>query len=102
MQESDEYPIPESMCNLTITRKVSVWGTADHETSLYDKSFTYKKTKVDVMYCRVALTHHFVWKHGTKTNIELNQNTYAYMCMQVPNWMAINSNVLERYSKLTT
>ena len=78
-QQSDEYAITASMCKLRRTSKVSVCGAADHDTSLYDKSFTYRKTKVDVRMCRLIHRYRSVWKHGPKTNIELIQNTYVNM-----------------------
>ena len=53
LQQSDEYTLSASMCKLRRTKKVSVCGAADHETSLYDKSFTYRKTKVDVRTSRI-------------------------------------------------
>ena len=43
LQESDEYPLKAHMCKLTRTKKVSFCGASDHDTSLYDKRFTYKK-----------------------------------------------------------
>ena len=42
LQESDEYPLTARMCKLTRTKKVSFCGASDHDTSLYDKGFTYR------------------------------------------------------------
>ena len=53
LQQSDEYTLSASICKLRRTKKVSVCGAADHDTSLYDKSFTYRKTKIDVRTCRI-------------------------------------------------
>ena len=78
----DEYPITENIWIHTITRKVAICGAAEHATSLYDTSFTYRMTRVDVRSCRIIPLDRFVWQHGTKTNIELNQNAYVNMYIQ--------------------
>ena len=77
LQQSDEYTLSASICKLRRTKKVSVCGAADHDTSLYDKSFTYRKTKVDVGTCRIIHRDCRAWKYNcmaqTETIIELNQ-----------------------------
>ena len=69
---------------------MSVCGAADHDTSLYDKSFTYRKTKVDVDECRMIHRDRRIrkrveksdgWDHR-ETPIELNTNTYIGMYLQ--------------------
>ena len=72
LQHSDEYTITSSMCKLIRTRKVAVCGAADHDPSLYDKSFTYRRAIVDVVKCRMTHRDPFTWKHKTKTNIGLH------------------------------
>ena len=86
LQQSDEYTLSASMCKLRRTKKVSVCGAADHDTSLYDKSFTYRKTKVDVRTCRIVHRDRRVWKYSDSDQkeaiVELNQNIYLGMYHQ--------------------
>ena len=53
------------MCKLRRTRKVSVCGAADPDTSLYDKSFIYRKTKVDVTEYRIIHSDRRVRKYSS-------------------------------------
>ena len=79
LQESDEYPLTARMCKLTRTKKVSFCGASDHDTSLYDKGFTYRKTRVHVSDCKQIHRDRYIWKNNQRTPIELNQNTYLSM-----------------------
>ena len=87
LQQSDEYTLSASICKLRRTKKVSVCGAADHDTSLYDKSFTYRKTRVDVDECKMIHKDRRIrkrikksdgWDHS-ETPIALNTNTYIGM-----------------------
>ena len=61
MQDLDEYLIPTHMCQLKRAKKFSVCGAADHHTSLYDRSFAYRKTTVAVNKCRKIHRDQYIW-----------------------------------------
>ena len=67
------------MCKLARTKKVSFCGAFDHDTSLCDKRFVYRKTRVDINICKQIHRDRYVWKNNHRTPIELNQNTYLLM-----------------------
>ena len=67
------------MCKLTRTKKVLFCGASYHDTSLYDKSFTSRKTRVDIHKCKQIHRDRYVWKNHHRTLIELNQNTRLSM-----------------------
>ena len=43
LKESKECPLEARISKLTRTKKASFCGASDHDTSLYDKSFKYRK-----------------------------------------------------------
>ena len=97
LQESDEYPLKAHMCKLTRTKKVSFCGASDHNTSLYDKSFTYRNTRVDIHKYKHIHRDRYVWKNNHRKPIELNQNTYISMYAKgkqylYSQWDETNSN----------
>ena len=79
LQEADYFPLIARMCKLTRTTNVSFCGASDHDTLLYDKSFTYRKTRVDINKCKQIHSDRYVWMNHHRTSIELNQNTYLSM-----------------------
>ena len=80
LQESDEYLMTESMCKVTRTNKVSFCGASDHDTSLHDKTFTYRKTRIDFHKCKQIHRDQHVWKNNHRAPIKLNQSTHLSMC----------------------